>query len=160
MSLLKIHYLIIILLISAIITVLIQPLIHENKEAVDVIITVYSIMSGFLIGIITIIGDPLFISGGSSWRYSEIARIKIKSRLTQQKWLFIAYLITLVLIFFSRLVYKVLPEIVMWIEYVYVFLSVLAFIFSLTLPSTIMRIQMERVDLMIEQRKEEDKKKQ
>jgi hypothetical protein len=44
-----------------------QPLIHGNQSAIDVIVTVFSILAGFLVAIIAIIGDPASIPKGS-WR--------------------------------------------------------------------------------------------
>lgn len=44
-----------------------QPWIHENERAINVIVTSFSILAGFLIAIMTIIGDPA-ISFWRSWR--------------------------------------------------------------------------------------------
>ena len=44
-----------------------QPWIHENERAINVIVTSFSILAGFLIAIRTIIGDPA-IFFWRSWR--------------------------------------------------------------------------------------------
>ena len=64
-----------------------QPLIHGNDTAINVIVTVFSILAGFLVAIIAIIGDPLLMPSGT-WRVAEGARSKTIQRLTRHKYLF------------------------------------------------------------------------
>lgn len=129
-----------------------QPLIHDNDTAVNVIVTVFSILAGFLVAIIAISGDPAFMAKGS-WRVAEIQRQIIQKRLAQQKLLFTAYLATLCLIFVSLLVGKVNATAASAIEYAYLFLSSMAFIYSLKLPGFLMRVQQDRIDAEIEARR-------
>jgi len=44
-----------------------QPLVHGNDQAAGIIVTVYSILAGFLVAIIAIVGYPLLVPPGS-WR--------------------------------------------------------------------------------------------
>ena len=131
-----------------------QPLIHGNQSAVDVIVTVFSILAGFLVAIIAIIGDPTSIPKGS-WRVAEVKMPSIEDRINKQKWLFTGYLITLGLIFASLLATKANSQISAILEHIYLFLSSLAFIYSLKLPGFLSRIQRERVNEEIEARRRE-----
>jgi hypothetical protein len=74
-----------------------QPLIHENELAINVIVTVFSILAGFLVAIMSIMGEPgVFLS--RTWRASELNRKNVVNRLIRQKWMFYLYLVTLGLI--------------------------------------------------------------
>lgn len=126
-----------------------QPFIHGNERAINVIVTAFSILAGFLVAIMTIIGDPgLFAT--RSWRYAEVARGNLRNRLTRQKWMFILYLITLALILISSLIEKAYPLATVWLERFYLGLAVMAFILSFGLPSALMNIQLSRHDEMID----------
>ncbi len=125
-----------------------QSFIHANERAINVIVTAFSILAGFLVAIMTIIGEPGLFSI-RSWRYAEAARKNLRNRLTRQKWMFILYLITLSLIFISSLVEKTYPFATVWLERIYLGMAVAAFILSFGLPSALMNIQLARHDEMI-----------
>ncbi|MDO3378112.1 hypothetical protein [Geoalkalibacter halelectricus] len=122
-----------------------QPLIHGNDMAINVIVTVFSILAGFLVAIMTMMGDPSAFYG-RSWRANEKGREKIFNQLVRQKWMFILYLVTLGLVLAASLVGKVLPELAIWMERVYLGTAITAFMLSLGLPSTLMKIQLAKHD--------------
>jgi hypothetical protein len=129
-----------------------QPLVHENKDAHDVIVVLFSILAGFLVAIMTIVGDPA-IYRATAWRSHEKIRATIFARLARQKWLFYLYIATLGLLFASVLAGKRYPSITVWSEYVYVGLAVAAFLLSLRLPAMLMQIQLDRHDEIIEEKR-------
>jgi hypothetical protein len=133
-----------------------QPLIHGNDQAANIIVTVYSILAGFLVAIIAIIGDPLLIPPGS-WRIAEGNRQKTVQRLTRHKHLFYIYLLSLCFVFASALFKDKHPTCTIWFERGYLFLSIFAFAMSLGLPGALMRMQEERVDHIIETRRQSKK---
>lgn len=125
--------------------------VHNNEKARDVIVTVFSILAGFLIAIMTLLGDQSVLPG--SWRIAETQREAIRSKLIRQKWLFYFYLVTLSLIFIHTLIetkYLVLAD---WIERGYFGFAVTSFILSFKLPSTLMEVQTDRIDAVIGARK-------
>lgn len=131
-----------------------QPLIHENSDAADVLINVFSILAGFLIAVMTIMGEPIFYRK-KTWRYNKIARKNYVKSLMRHKDLFHAYLLTLALIFLSRLVDDNVYTIFhLWLERSFVFFSVIAFIFSITLPDKLINKQLEKYDDLIDEKKE------
>nr|VFK28854.1 MAG: hypothetical protein BECKMB1821I_GA0114274_100755 [Candidatus Kentron sp. MB]VFK74123.1 MAG: hypothetical protein BECKMB1821H_GA0114242_100154 [Candidatus Kentron sp. MB] len=132
-----------------------QPLIHGNEQAINVIITVFSILAGFLVAIIAILGDPTLLPPGT-WRAAEVQREKLVRRLVGYKWLFLLYLITLALAFTSLLFKDHYPTITVWIEIAYLFFGTCVFICSLRLPEWLMKLQEERIDAMIEHRRKQD----
>ena len=129
-----------------------QPLVHGNDQAAGIIVTVYSILAGFLVAIIAIVGDPLLVPPGS-WRIAEGNREKTVRRLTRHKHLFYIYLLSLGMIFAAALVKGSHPTCTIWLERGYLFLSVFAFVLSLCLPGALMRMQQERIDHIIESRR-------
>lgn len=120
-------------------------LIHNNDSAVNIIVTVFSILAGFLIAIMTIIGDPGGFLG-RSWRANEIGRKNILNRLKRQKWMFYLYLMTLGLILAASLLGNQFPNVASLLERIYLALALAAFVLSLRLPSALMDIQMKRHD--------------
>lgn len=67
-----------------------QPAIHKNPDLILIIITVFTVFAGFLIAIITIIGDPIMIPHGS-WKVAELRRDAMISRLNWHVALLICY---------------------------------------------------------------------
>ncbi|MEQ8966766.1 MAG: hypothetical protein RID91_13135 [Azospirillaceae bacterium] len=127
-----------------------HPYIEDNSEAMTVIVTVFSILAGFLIAVMTLLGDQSLVPGG--WKIIEKQRKTIEAKLIRQKWLFFLYLFTLLVIFLTTLTPAEYVELKDWLERVYLGLSVTAFILSFRLPSTLMEIQVSKVDAITEAR--------
>lgn len=123
-----------------------QPFIHNNKDAADVLVNVFSILAGFLVAVMTIMGEPVYYRN-KTWRYNQSARRNYIKSLIRHKDLFHSYLITLALIFVSRLVDgEQYPLLQLWLERSFLFFSFLAFAFSITLPDKLISKQLERFD--------------
>lgn len=130
-----------------------QPLIHGNKDAADVLVNVFSILAGFLVAVMTIMGEPVLYRK-KTWRYNQSARRNYIKSLIRHKDLFHAYLITLALIFSSRLVDgNDHPIIQLWLERGFLFFAFIAFAFSITLPDKLISKQLERFDDQVEEKK-------
>ena len=85
---------------------------HDNKQATEVIVTVFSILAGFLIAVMTLLGDSSLLPG--TWRIGEVTRARMKTKLIRQKWLFYLYLLTLLAIFVTSLVRPHWPTATEW----------------------------------------------
>lgn len=96
----KTTYLFLTLVGSIVLSVFFQPLLSD--KALDVLVNIYSILAGFLIGVIALIGDPSSLPSGS-WRVAESATNNTLRRLRSTKNLLYVYLITLFLIFSYKL---------------------------------------------------------
>lgn len=161
-------YLLLTLVGSGCIAVLCQPLLTD--KALDVLVNIYSILAGFLIGIIALIGSPGSLPSGS-WRIAESSRENIFRQLKSTKILLYVYLITLFSIFSYKLLAvpatleiikglplgcEVLPylsNIKICVERFILFLSFIAFSYSFTLPNTLFNIQKKSVDNEIQHRR-------
>jgi hypothetical protein len=135
-----------------------QPFVGHNSDLVVVLTTVFAVFAGFLIAIITILGDPSLIPDGS-WRIAEARRDNIERRLIWHSWLFVLYLLTIGLLFTGLLLEKAVSADWLhwreWIERAYLFFGVFSFLLSFALPWALMKLQRARVDAEIERRRRE-----
>jgi hypothetical protein len=131
-----------------------QPLVHGNAEASRIIVTVFSILAGVLITIMTLLGEP-GLYRGRSWRSDAVRRSNVYRRLTRQKILFSLYLITMALIFIASLFKGDYGNVVVlrYIEFAYLSLACMAFLMSLTLPGRLTSLQLARFDEMVDARR-------
>jgi MFS family permease len=132
-----------------------QPLIHGNDAAVNVIVTVFPVLACLLVAITVMVGDPSLVPPGS-WRVAEVYRGRLDRRLARHQTLFMSYLVTLGLILISLLTSKTAPALSTWLERMYLFLGILAFLYSLTIPSVLITVQKERIDSVIESRRRQE----
>ncbi len=132
-----------------------QPLIHGNDNAINIIVTVFSILAGFLVAIITIIGDPSSLPSGG-WQRARLGSEVLYNRLTRHRLLFLLYLTTLLLIFVASLIKGKVIFLDTWIERIYLFFSIAAFSLSFQLPTSLMNLHKERIEHEIESRRERD----
>jgi len=152
-------FIIVCLLVSAVAAYYAQPLAHENPDAFTVIITVMTVFAGFLVAIITILGDPSMMPTGS-WRITEMHRDTIEARITTHIWLFVFYLIAIGLLFVGILLNKepdsVIPLICkIWIERLYLFFGISSFLFTFALPKSLLKFQLARFDAETEKRRKQ-----
>lgn len=147
-------FLIFAVLLAMIATIYGQPYVHDNSDFV-----VFTVFAGFLIGVITIIGDPTMIPDGS-WRIAEARRDNIERRLLSHGYMFALYLVTIGLLLTGVLVQHALSAsnpVRIWIERAYLFFGVFSFILSFALPSSLIKLQCARIDVEIERRRQRDR---
>jgi hypothetical protein len=135
-----------------------QPYMTQNSDAVLIIITVFTVFAGFLIAIITIIGDPIMIPEGS-WRLAEGGREKMEHRLVWHIILFILYLVTIGFLFASTILEKAIEGHhvfwKVWIQRSYLFMAITSFLLTFALPTALLEMQRARYDAEIERRRRE-----
>lgn len=142
------------IVLSALVGWLGQPFVHGNDEARGVIVNVFSILAGFLITVMTLLGEP-GLYRGRTWRSDAVKRSNVYQRLVRHKWLFITYLLVLGLVFVTTIVAKRYPDdiAVLQLERIYLGLATMAFILSLMLPSRLMSLQLARFDELVDSRR-------
>lgn len=128
-----------------------EPLMQVTGDATQVAVTLFSILAGFLIAIMTLLGDHAAVPG--SWRIAEGKRKKINQQLYRQQALFVIYLITLSMIFVHEIIEDQFIEFASFLERVYYSFSVFALLLSFSLPNTLRRLQSERADAIVEARR-------
>lgn len=134
-----------------------QPSVHKNSDLILIIITVFTVFAGFLIAIITIVGDPIMIPHGS-WTKGELRRDAMISRLNWHVGLLICYLLTIGLLFAAVVLERALNEHdlwLVWVERSCLFVGVTSFLFTFALPVALIQMQSARYDAEIERRRRE-----
>ena len=133
----------------------IGPLPSEASEsAVKVLATVLSILTGFLIAIITMLGDPRNLLAGN-WRVGSVHRREIKRALNRFSALFYLYLAAIGMAFVASLVDGSIPcSVHRWIEHIALSVGAGALALSFGLPMAVRREQMRRLDEAVEDRRE------
>jgi hypothetical protein len=87
-----------------------EPFAHDNPDIGLIIITVLTVFAGFLLAIISVLGDPSMIPNGS-WRIAESHRKNIETRLIKHTYLFVFYLIGIGMLFIGSMLVKA-PDVV------------------------------------------------
>jgi MFS family permease len=132
-----------------------QPYAHKNPDLILILVTVFTVFAGFLIAVITIIGDPIMIREGS-WRAAEDGREKMQSRLFRHVALFVFYLLTIGLLFVGVVLERALDDHNLWrvgFERAYLFAGIASFLFTFALPGALLQMQQARYDAEIERRR-------
>lgn len=133
-----------------------QPFVVKNSDLILILVTVFTVFAGFLIAIITIIGDPILISEGS-WRRSEGGRARMRQRLNLHIALFVLYLVTIALLFVGVVLEKAMDDhdaIRTWIERAYLFFGITSFLLTFGLPVALIEMQTNRYDAETERRRQ------
>ena len=133
-----------------------EPL-TDNIEAIRILVTVFSILAGFLIAIITMLGDPRALYKGS-WRVASAHRRQIHQGLMRYAVLFYMYLVVIALAFIAALLARVTSDeaIVRLVERFVFSAGVAALFWSFGLPTAIIRVQKDRLDEEVERRRSDD----
>lgn len=143
-----------------------------TSDAMGVLVNIFSILAGFLIGIIALVGEPSLMLSGS-WRVAEASRDNLMRRLIGLKYLLFSYLLALALIFSYELldvdttikILKSMPYGDRLLSYAHkgriavkfciLTVSLIAFVYSFTLPSKLVEVQKKRIDEEIERRRKD-----
>lgn len=129
-----------------------QSFIQDNKSATNVIVTVFSILAGFLIAVFSLLSNPAFIMRGS-WRIASLQRNEIRRRLIKHKILFYLYLLVLALILCNSMIEDRWLLASRIIEHVFLGIATTGFLLSFTLPTEIINFQIDYFDHEIRNRK-------
>ncbi|MGC9445490.1 hypothetical protein [Cereibacter johrii] len=120
--------------------IFLQPLVSKNENAINTVVTIFSILAGFLVAVITFIGDP----GKAGWRELQLGKRQINAKLNIHRILFYLYLVTLGLAFAVFIIPPEYATTLLWLERFFVGLATFVFLTSFTLPSSLTKLQMER----------------
>lgn len=138
--------------------------IDGNIDAFRMLITLFSILAGFLITIMTITGDPRSLYAGS-WRTASMHRREIHRALVRYKWLFYVYLTIIGLTFLATLFERPVSDDTMcivetlgkWFGRSALGLGMAALIWSFGLATALIHVQVDRLDEEVERRKQTSK---
>lgn len=131
-----------------------QPMVSNNQDAVNTVVTIFSILAGFLIAAITFIMEPT-LQQAKNWEELQHMKKTMQRRMFRQKILFFLYLLTLGFALAMYLTPASMIEITRWLQALFLGLATFVFIASFSLPGSLMRIQMERYEAALEQTRPE-----
>ncbi len=131
-----------------------EPLTHKNTEALIILATVFSVFAGFIIAVITVLGDPAILYSGS-WRIASLHRRQIRRSLRRQSTLLYIYLAVLGFTFAAALLGNIQGEyqLARYFERIALSLGAGAFVWSFALPVSIVRANMGRLDEEVDTRR-------
>lgn len=135
-----------------------QPLIGKNKDAVNAVITIFSILAGFLIAVITFMVDPA-IKSAKSWQDLQSRKKAIHRKLLRYRLIFYCYLTVLALALATHFVPASCVIIKANLEWTFVSLALIVFGISFTLPKSLTDLQMSKLKEAINEQAPEEIKK-
>lgn len=141
--------LILALAISAFIGWRFQPMVANNPDAVNTVVTIFSILAGFLIAVITFIAEPT-LQAAKNWEELQQMKETVRRKLFRQKILFFLYLLTLGIALAMYLTPPTSCMILQWLQTVFLGLATFVFLASFSLPGSLMKIQMDRYEAALE----------
>lgn len=134
--------------VSLIATIAFGDRLANDSGTIGVIATIFSILSGVLIAVISILGDPSMIMD-QSWRQSYLKSGEIQRKLHRNTDVFVLYVVLLAACFSFSLL-KSEDWLFFWNQRICFFLTILAFLASLSLPYSLKAIQSQRLAEAIE----------
>lgn len=129
-----------------------QPMIAKNTDAVNTVVTIFSILAGFLIAVISLISEPA-LKQARNWQELQLMKQTVQRKMIRHKLLFFLYLITLGAALGVLLVPDENEELLLWIERGFLGVSTFVFLASFELPGSLMKIQMERYEAEMDESK-------
>lgn len=137
------------IVVSGAVGYLFQPMIVHNTDAVNTVVTIFSILAGFLIAVITLIAEPT-LKQAKNWQELQLMKRTVQRKLFRHELLFFLYLITLGAALATFLVPDEQVELLLWLERGFLSLATFVFLASFDLPGSLMKIQMERYEAEME----------
>ncbi|MFV3329898.1 hypothetical protein ACNFIA_03065 [Pseudomonas sp. NY15437] len=130
---------------------------HNNSNALTVLVTVFSILAGFLIAVMAIVGNERALRG-RNWRQDTFYLIQIRRDLKRHAALFYLYLAILALAFLASLNLAWPDPVQIGVEGFLLFLACLAMLLSFALPGQLTRRHITDLEAIIKTRQEEELK--
>lgn len=124
----------------------------NNEKAQDVLVNLFSILAGFIIAIMTLLGDAGLRT--SVWKKTRFDADASRRRLDRQQYLFWLYLVTLSVILMGRLLQSKMPALSADVQRVGFGLATTSLILSFALPVALRGAQVARMDAAVEKAKD------
>ena len=140
------------IIVSALMGYFFQPMVSKNTDAINTVVTIFSILAGFLIAVITLVVDPI-LNQARDWQELQMMKNTIRRKLFRQKLLFFLYLLTIGVALANVLVPDTFLIAHRWLEGVFLGLAIFVFLASFGLPGSLMKIQMERYEAITDEAK-------
>ncbi|GEK71590.1 MULTISPECIES: hypothetical protein [Halomonas] len=132
-----------------------QPWYHNSENAVIVLVTVFSILAGFLAAVMAIVANDRVLRG-RNWRQDTYYLRLIRNELLRHKLTFYIYLMVLVLAFLTTLDSS-WPSLAQQVtEHALLFFTTLGIVHSFQLPEVLSRKHVSAMEHQIRRRREKE----
>ncbi|MGJ7462294.1 hypothetical protein ACR80S_14445 [Halomonas sp. MA07-2] len=134
---------------------LLQPWYHRSEDATSVLVTVFSILAGFLAAVMAIVANDRVLRG-RNWRQDTYYLAEVRRELLRHSVTFYIYLAVLVLAFFTSIssTWPVWAQ--RWTEHSLLFFATLGIFHSFQLPRILSRKHVTAIEKEIRQRRERE----
>lgn len=132
---------------------LFQPRYHANADALASLVSIFSVLAGFLAAIIALVANDRALKG-RTWREDTYYLEQVRRELSKHQFLFYLYLATLAMAFVCQLGSSTDWPFQAWIERLLLFLATLAMMMSFSLPVRLTKRQMEDLEKVISERRQ------
>ena len=119
-----------------------RPMVSNNPDAVNTVVAIFSILQAFD-RCNHVYAEPT-LQAAKNWQKLQQMKATVKRKLCRQKILFFLYLLTLGIALAMYLTPAASVEVLKWMQTVFLGLATFVFLASFSLPSSLMKIQMER----------------
>ena len=129
-----------------------------SEAATRLIVSVLATLNGFVIAVITVSGNPLFLYPGS-WRIADAHRREIMRSLLRYRILFYACLVSVVSAIVTAAVTGVegAEAVAYWSKRATLGVSACAIVWSFGLPTALVRAQGEKLEAEVERRRQQNR---
>ncbi|MEG9623093.1 hypothetical protein [Pseudomonas guariconensis] len=148
----KVAYIVTCVIVSVFFAWQFQPKYHDNSNALSVLVTVFSILAGFLVAVMAIVGSERALKG-RNWRQDTFYLLHVKQDLQKHSALFYLYLLVLALSFLASLKLDWPHILQTGVECVLLFLACLAMLLSFSLPGQLTRRHVSDLENAIKARR-------
>ena len=130
------------------------PVGQSSDPALRMLANALSILAGFLIAVIVMLGDPRSLYRGN-WRIASAHRREIRRALNRTAYLFCAYLTVIALVFVASLLDTYALTIIdpRWMKHIALSAGGAVLLWSFALPLVILKAQLSRLDEEVKDRK-------
>ncbi len=130
-----------------------QPWYHNSASAVSVLVTVFSILAGFLAAVMAIVANDRVLRG-RNWRQDTFYLRQIRRELLRHKITFHIYLVVLVLAFLTSISASWPSLVQQAVEHALLFFATLGIVHSFQLPEVLSRKHVSAMEKQIRDRRD------
>ncbi len=137
------------LVISVLAGVHLGPLAQKNDVLISNIVNVFSILSGFMVAVIALTADS-FLKKVETWQEMQLLKAQFQRRLYRQSFVLLLYFVTLIFSLFVLAIQgKYENE---CIYFILIFLCTLVLILSITIPFSLVKMQIDYYESSLNER--------
>lgn len=125
---------------------------QKSPAALAGVISVFSILAGVLVAVISIIGDPSMLLTGN-WRLGHEHAKEIQKRISNYANLIVLYVVVLIGVLLLMVFKDAQIAGRIWVSYIVQWLTSFGLLLSIPLPYSLMNIQKDRMNEEIKRRK-------